>query len=58
MTTIAARADMWRTGEQLSALGTGLCWEKDELLTLVDRDDIYCLMIGTSDVGKTACFYL
>lgn len=31
---------------------------KNELTALVDTDDVHCLMIGASGVGKTAFFFI
>lgn len=48
----------WRKGEDLPAkqgIVVG-CKGKDETVALVDTDDIHCLMIGASGVGKTAYF--
>ena len=53
------RAAAWRTGKDrptaqgliLGSVGTG-----KHLAALVDSDDIHCLMIGASGVGKTAFF--
>ena len=50
---------LWRKGERLpSAQGLVLGWtgKKGQLTALVDSDDIHCLMIGASGVGKTAFF--
>ena len=49
----------WRSGQNLPS-GQGLilgCKGKpQELTALVDSDDIHCLMIGASGIGKTAFF--
>ena len=53
------RAAAWRTGKDrptaqgliLGSVGTG-----KNLTALVDGDDVHCLMIGASGVGKTAFF--
>ena len=53
------RAAAWRTGKDrptaqgliLGSVGTG-----KNLTALVDSDDVHCLMIGASGVGKTAFF--
>ena len=34
----------------------GCTGKKDALVALVDADDVHCLMIGASGVGKTAFF--
>lgn len=31
--------------------------EQRDIRALVDSDDVHCLMIGASGVGKTAFFY-
>ena len=49
----------WRKGVSLpteQGLVLGCKGKKDELTALVDSDDIHCLMIGASGVGKTAFF--
>ncbi|MBM6725218.1 type IV secretory system conjugative DNA transfer family protein [Pseudoflavonifractor phocaeensis] len=53
------RPALWRKGEQLpeaQGLVLGGVGKKDRLAALVDCDDIHCLMIGASGVGKTAYF--
>ena len=53
------RPALWRKGEQLpeaQGLVLGCVGKKDRLAALVDCDDIHCLMIGASGVGKTAFF--
>ena len=53
------RPALWRKGEQLpeaQGLVLGCVGKKDRLAALVDCDDIHCLMIGASGVGKTAYF--
>ena len=50
---------LWRKGERLpSAQGLvlGCTGQKGQLTALVDSDDLHCLMIGASGVGKTAFF--
>ena len=50
---------LWRKGERLpGAQGRvlGCTGKKGQLTALVDSDDIHCLMIGASGVGKTAFF--
>lgn len=49
----------WRRGEnrpEAQGIVLGSTKKKGELLALVDSDDIHCLMIGASGVGKTAYF--
>ena len=49
----------WRKGSNRPAeqgLVLGCTGRKNELTALVDSDDIHCLMIGASGVGKTAFF--
>ena len=49
----------WRKGKNLPAaqgLVLGCVGKKKSILALVDTDDIHCLMIGASGVGKTAFF--
>ena len=50
---------LWRKGERLpgaQGLVLGCTGKKGQLTALVDSDDILCLMIGASGVGKTAFF--
>lgn len=50
---------VWRKGQNRpteQGLVLGCEEKKDELIALVDSDDIHCLMIGASGVGKTAFF--
>lgn len=52
-------ADCWRKGEELpehQGLVLGSVGKKDDVTALVDSDDVHCLMIGASGVGKTAFF--
>ena len=52
-------AAQWRKGENLPAvqgLVLGSQGKKGKITALVDKDDIHCLMIGASGVGKTAFF--
>ena len=56
---VSFRPALWRKGEQLpeaQGLVLGCVGKKDRLAALVDCDDIHCLMIGASGVGKTAYF--
>ncbi len=49
----------WRSGKNLpkeQGLVLGCTGKKNAVTALVDTDDIHCLMIGASGVGKTAFF--
>ena len=49
----------WRAGKRrptVQGLVLGSVQRGKQLDALVDRDDVHCLMIGASDVGKTAFF--
>ena len=51
--------ELWRKGEHLpeqQGLVLGSLGRKNHVTALVDCDDIHCLMIGASGVGKTAFF--
>lgn len=53
------RPVQWRKGENLpkvQGLVLGCEGKKNAVSALVDSDDIHCLMIGASGVGKTAFF--
>jgi type IV secretion system protein VirD4 len=53
------RPDQWRKGEKLpkeQGLVLGCQGRKNHVTALVDADDVHCLMIGASGVGKTAYF--
>ena len=53
------RPELWRKGENLpehQGLVLGSVGKKGRVTALVDDDDIHCLMIGASGVGKTAFF--
>ena len=53
------RPELWRKGEHLpqkQGLVLGCTGKKGKVTALVDTDDIHCLMIGASGVGKTAFF--
>ena len=53
------RPALWRQGESLpkeQGLVLGSEGKKNEVTALVDSDDVHCLMIGASGVGKTAFF--
>ena len=57
--SVPFRPALWRKGEQLpdvQGLVLGCTGKKDALVALVDADDVHCLMIGASGVGKTAFF--
>ena len=56
---IPFRPSLWRRGQSLPAeqgLVLGCEGKKNNVTALVDKDDIHCLMIGASGVGKTAFF--
>ena len=56
---VAFRPDQWRKGEdrpKAQGLVLGSIGKKGHVTALVDCDDIHCLMIGASGVGKTAFF--
>lgn len=56
---IPFRPQKWREGENLpkiQGLILGSQGKKNRITALVDSDDIHCLMIGASGVGKTAFF--
>ena len=49
----------WRSGQnrpKVQGLVLGSTMKKKQVIALVDSDDIHCLMIGASGVGKTAFF--
>jgi len=53
------RVGEWRAGKSLpeaQGLVLGCVGKKNAVTALVDTDDIHCLMIGASGVGKTAFF--
>lgn len=53
------RPGEWRSGKNLpqaQGLVLGSIGKKNAVTALVDVDDIHCLMIGASGVGKTAFF--
>ena len=54
------RPALWRKGEKLpkehQGLVLGSTGKPNEVTALVDCDDIHCLMIGASGIGKTAFF--
>ena len=56
---IPFQPEQWRKGEHLpqaQGLVLGCMGKKNKIAALVDTDDIHCLMIGASGVGKTAFF--
>ena len=56
---IRFRVTEWRSGKKLpkeQGLVLGCVGKKNAVTALVDVDDIHCLMIGASGVGKTAFF--
>lgn len=53
------QVEKWRKGEErptVQGLVLGSTKKKGQITALVDTDDIHCLMIGASGVGKTAFF--
>ena len=58
-THVPFKVKEWRKGETRpieQGLVLGCKGKKGELTALVDSDDIHCLMIGASGIGKTAYF--
>ena len=56
---ISFQVKEWRSGKNLpkdQGLVLGCVGKKNAVTALVDSDDIHCLMIGASGVGKTAFF--
>ena len=57
---VAFRPALWRTGKELPTDAQGLVLgstgKKNAVTAMVDCDDIHCLMIGASGIGKTAFF--
>ncbi len=50
---------LWRKGESLPAeqgIILGSCGRKNDITAVVDTDDVHCLVVGASGVGKTAYF--
>ena len=51
---------LWRKGKELPTEAQGLILgsvgKKNAVTAMVDTDDIHCLMIGASGIGKTAYF--
>ena len=58
-THVPFAVEQWRTGNDLPEVQGivvgSMIWRK-AIIALVDQDDIHCLMIGASGVGKTAFF--
>ena len=53
------KVDEWRKGQELpkvQGLILGSTGKKGKVTALIDTDDVHCLMIGASGVGKTAFF--
>lgn len=51
--------ELWREGKNLpteQGLILGSTGQKNQVVALVDTDDVHCLMIGASGIGKTAFF--
>jgi type IV secretion system protein VirD4 len=58
-TRVLFKVDEWRKGKELpkvQGLILGSAGKKGKVSALIDTDDIHCLMIGASGVGKTAFF--
>ena len=58
-TRVLFKTGDWRKGKDLpkkQGLILGSTGKKGKITALVDSDDIHCLMIGASGVGKTAFF--
>ncbi len=58
-TRVLFKTEEWRKGKDLpktQGLVLGSTGRKGKITALVDSDDIHCLMIGASGVGKTAFF--
>ena len=57
---VAFRPALWRAGKELPTGAQGLVLgstgKKNAVTAMVDCDDIHCLMIGASGIGKTAFF--
>ena len=56
---IPFRPEAWRQGKELptdQGIILGCTGRKNEVTAMVDTDDVHCLMIGASGVGKTAFF--
>ena len=53
------KVEDWRKGRELpkvQGLILGSIGKKGKVTALIDTDDVHCLMIGASGVGKTAFF--
>lgn len=58
-TRVLFTVDEWRKGKELpkvQGLILGSTGKKGKVTALIDDDDVHCLMIGASGVGKTAFF--
>ena len=58
-TRVLFKVPEWRQGKELpkvQGLILGSTGKKGKVTALIDSDDIHCLMIGASGVGKTAFF--
>lgn len=58
-TRVLFKVSEWRQGKELpkvQGLILGSTGKKGKVTALIDSDDIHCLMIGASGVGKTAFF--
>lgn len=58
-TRVLFKTEVWRKGKYLpkvQGLILGSTGKKGKITALIDSDDIHCLMIGASGVGKTAFF--
>ena len=57
---VAFRPALWRKGKELPTDAQGLILgsegKKNAVTAIVDCDDVHCLMIGASGIGKTAFF--
>lgn len=58
---ISFQPELWRQGQCLPAVSDqgiilGSTGAKNNVTALVDTDDVHCLMVGASGVGKTAFF--
>lgn len=58
---IPFQAELWRQGQCLPTAAVqgiilGCIGAKNKVTAMVDTDDVHCLMIGASGVGKTAYF--
>lgn len=58
-TRVLFKVPEWRQGKELpkvQGLILGSTGKKGKVIALIDSDDVHCLMIGASGVGKTAFF--